>query len=338
MGLAFHKHIHIPILAHSPRLSLYAVSNYDPTHTTTLRNQFARAMAIRFRELRGVIRKAIVDEDCFALQKGSGGFAVQAGMTTPGRLAFDFPRSGDKISAFMSWLRKQENVFLESGGVSGIGRTVIPQLGAGIETAWTDQYIQSAYQKGIVRARQELIGAGYPVPSIEASGGIGAVFNTPMHLNRVGVLYTRTFNDLKGITNAMDMQISRVLAQGMADGKNPVQLARLLTRTISGPVGDLGITDTLGRFIPAERRAKVLARTEIIRAHHSATMQEYKNWEVEEVKVKAEWQTAGDARVCEECSALEGRVYSLEEIGNMIPLHPQCRCVALPVDITGKEE
>ena len=94
----------------------------------------------------------------------------------------------------------------------------------------------------------------------------------------------------------------------------PMVLAKLLTKTISGPVGDLGITDTLGRFIPAERRAKVLARTEIIRAHHSATMQEYKNWEVEGVKVKAEWQTAGDARVCEECGAMEGRVFTLEEM------------------------
>ena len=338
MGLALHKHSHIHIPAHSPRLSLYVVSNYDPTHTTTLRNQFARAMAVRFRELRGVIRKAIVEEDCFALQKGSGGFAVQAGMTTPGRLAFDFPRSGDKLSAFMSWLRKQENVFLESAGASGVQITRVPQLGAGIETAWTDQYIQSAYQKGIVRARQELIGAGYPVPSIEASGGIGAVFNTPMHLNRVGVLYTRTFNDLKGITNAMDMQISRVLAQGIADGKSPMVLAKLLTKTISGPVGDLGITDTLGRFIPAERRAKILARTEIIRAHHSATMQEYKSWEAVGLKVKAEWETAGDARVCEECGALEGRVYSLEEMENMIPYHAQCRCIALPLDITGKGE
>jgi len=150
-------------------------------------------------------------------------------------------------------------------------------------------------------------------------------------------LYSRTFSDLKGITSAMDTQISRVLAQGIADGKHPRDLAKLLTKTISGPMGDLGITDTLGRFIPAERRAKILARTEIIRAHHAATIQEYRNYEVEGVRVKAEWMTAGDGRVCGSCAALEGNVYSLDVIESKIPLHPQCRCIALPVDMTGKE-
>jgi len=136
----------------------------------------------------------------------------------------------------------------------------------------------------------------------------------------------------------MEQQLARVLAQGMADGKGPREIVRLLNKTISGPVGDLGITDTLGRFIPAERRAQILARTEIIRAHHVATINEYRNWEVEGVKVKAEWQTAGDGRVCSICAALDGKTFSLDKIENMIPAHPQCRCVALPVDITEEAE
>jgi SPP1 gp7 family putative phage head morphogenesis protein len=155
----------------------------------------------------------------------------------------------------------------------------------------------------------------------------------PFHADRVGLLYTRTFNGLKGITDAMDNQISQVLAQGLADGDNPRLLAKKLTSTISGPFGDLGITDTLGRFIPAERRAQTLARTEVIRAHHQATIQEYKNWAAERVKVKAEWVTAG-YNVCPECAALEGQVFKLTEIENMIPVHPNCRCVAIPLDVT----
>ena len=180
-----------------------------------------------------------------------------------------------------------------------------------------------------------MVKAGYEVPALEEVGGIEAAFNQPFHLDRVGLLYSRTFNELKGITTAMDQQISRVLSQAMADGKHPREMARLLTRTISGPVGDLGLTDTLGRFIPAERRAKIMARTETIRAHHQATVQEYRNWSVEGVKVKAEWQTAGDNRVCLECLDMEiGGPYTLDQIQNMIPRHPQCRCVALPKDVT----
>ena len=302
-----------------------AVESFDPTKTLTLRNQFARDMAKRFRMLRGVIRKAIVEEDVFGLKNEVNTFAE---MNTPGRLAFDFPRSSDKVTAFMQWLKRQEQA-----GILEV--TEATQLGTAVENAWTNKYIQSSYQRGILRARQELIKAGYSVPGIESvSGGIDFVFNQPFHLDRVGLLYTRTFSDLVGITANMDMQISRVLSQGMADGKGPVEIARLLTRTISGPVGDLGLTDTLGRFIPAERRAKILARTEMIRAHHQATIQEYENFGVVGVKVKAEWTTAGDDRVCIECATLEGHVFELEEIQNMIPLHPMCRCIALPVDIT----
>jgi SPP1 gp7 family putative phage head morphogenesis protein len=74
----------------------------------------------------------------------------------------------------------------------------------------------------------------------------------------------------------------------------------------------------------------MLARTEIIRAHHIATIQEYRNWGVEGITVKGEWKTAGDDRVCSKCEQLEGKIFTLDEIEPMIPLHPLCRCIALP--------
>jgi SPP1 gp7 family putative phage head morphogenesis protein len=293
----------------------------DPTRTLTIRNAFARDMAKRFRELRGAIRRAIVEEDVFGLSSRLTAFQL----STPGRRAFAFSRSSDKVEAFSRWLQRQEN--------TGILQTIGPQLGAAAEQPWTNKYIQTVYQRGILRSRQEMIKTGFDVPAIsEATGGIQVAFNNPFHMDRVGLLFTRTFSDLKGITNAMDTQISRVLSQAMAEGRNPNEIARLLTRTISGPVGDLGLTDTLGRFIPAERRAQLLARTEIIRAHHGAMIQEYRNWEVAGVVVKAEWVTAQDGRVCPICEALEERTFTLDEAEALLPRHPQCRCITIPVE------
>lgn len=327
MGLLALKHEHCTC-NQSHGLSIHqGTQQFDPTRTLSLRNAFAREMTKRFMALRGIIRRAIVQEDVFALMQGSGGFAAQAEMTTPGRHAFDFPRSGDKVAAFMDWLKKQQEA-----GILEI--TQDQQLGTAVENAWTNRYIQSAYQRGVIRARSEMRKAGYRVPSISESGGVDIAMNAPIHADRVGLLFTRTFSDLKGITGAMDSQISRVLAQAMAEGKGPREIARLLTRTISGPVGDLGLTDTLGRFIPAERRAKLLARTEVIRAHSDATLQEYKNWGMQGVIVKAEFVTAGDGRVCIECQALEGQVLTIKEAEGIIPVHPGCRCIFLPVDVT----
>lgn len=313
--------------SHNPGLSVYqGVQQFDPTRTLSLRNAFAREMAKRFAGLRGVIRKAIVTQDVFGLTSGSNIIAF-AEFSVPRKNAFAFPRSADKVQAFMSWLRQQEQA-----GILEVRE--FQQVGAGIERAWTNKFIDSAYRRGAIRARSEMRKAGYKVPSLAETGGIDASMAQLIHADRVGLLFTRTFNDLTGITTAMDGQISRVLAQAMAEGKGPREIARLLTRTISGPVGDLGLTDTLGRFIPAERRAKMLARTEIIRAHADATLQEYKNWEVQGVIVKAEFITAGDDRVCVECQALEGQVFTIKEAEGIIPVHPGCRCVFLPLDVT----
>lgn len=304
----------------------------DPTHTTTLRNAFVREMKWRYLTFARAIKSAIDERDCFGLKATH--ILSMAGITPPGELAFAFPRTSQKMAAFMDWIQTQNKLFLESKGVwtEGIELITAPQLGIGVENVWTNKYIHSAYQKGIFRARQEMKKVGYNVPSIGESGGLGVALNQPMHIDRLGLVYSRAYEELKGINASMSSQISRVLAQGMAEGRNPRELAVLLASTVMGPVGGLGITDTLGRFIPAARRAEIMARTEIIRAHHVATIQEYKNWGLEGVMVQAEWATVGDDRVCDECASLEGKIFTLEEIESMIPRHPQCRCIALPIE------
>lgn len=307
-----------PLTIYQPRLVINE-RQYDPTRTTTLRNRFATEMRKRFRELRGQIREAVVDKDVFGMQSP----VTQA----PGRKAFDFPRSQDKINGFMTWLRNEMD-----RGVLEIRQ--MQQAGEAVEKAWTNTYIKDSYQRGVIRARQEMKNAGFNIPSIEESGGINTAMGTPFHADRLGVLYTRAFRELKGITDAMDQNISRVLTQGMADGDNPRLLARKMNQVIKKTGADLGLTDTLGRYVPAERRAEMMARTEIIRAHHQATIQEYRNWGAEGVKVKAEWRTAGDNRVCERCLTMEmSGPYTLNEIEGQIPLHPQCRCIALPMKV-----
>jgi SPP1 gp7 family putative phage head morphogenesis protein len=280
-------------------------------------------MKRRFQELVKVTRKAVAEEDVFGLEAPK---VFQ--MTTPGQRAFAFERSAKKIESFLDWLQAQIDA-----GILQLG--YLHQIGQGTERAWTNLYILDSYKRGVIRARYELQKAGYDVPSLDSTGGIDASMSSLFHVDRVGLIYTRVFNELKGITADMDKLISRVLAQGLVDGDSPRLLARKLVSVINGSgAGDLSMTDTLGRFIPASRRAMILARTEIIRAHHLATIQEYRNWALEGVYVKAEWMTAGDNRVCDKCASLQGKIYTLDEIESMIPFHPLCRCIALPVLVT----
>jgi SPP1 gp7 family putative phage head morphogenesis protein len=73
------------------------------------------------------------------------------------------------------------------------------------------------------------------------------------------------------------------------------------------------------------------------RASHSAKIKEFRDAEALGIKLLAEWSTAGDDYVCDECAALQGKIFKLDEIEGRIPLHINCRCVALPVDVTDQE-
>jgi SPP1 gp7 family putative phage head morphogenesis protein len=288
---------------------------YDPTQTTTLRNFMVRESNRRFTNASLLIKQSIINEDVFGLTINVN--------NTPGQNAFAYLSDDQKVAAFLRWLEDMLNQQI-------IDAEGIPQ---GVNTRnWLNKYLQDAYQRGVARARQELRKAGYDVPTVLASGGMPTIMQAPIHIDTLAMLYTRTFNDLKGITDAMRQQIARLLTEGFMSGKNPRRIAREMLAAINGTgMGDLGLVDTLGRFIPARRRAEILARTEIIRAHHHANINEYMTWGAYGVSVQAEFKTAGDNRVCPECASLDGQIFTLEEVLPMIPVHPQCRCIALPI-------
>lgn len=262
----------------------------DPTQTTALRQRFEGEAYRRFRRLKGRIREEIISKDGFGL--------------TTNRGRFEFERDEEKVSAFMEWLRQaqRDEILTVSEGAP---------LNQAARQAWTRTYIETAYRRGIAQAARNMRQRGVTVDD----RWIDAAFNRPIHADRVGLAYTRAFQELRGITEAMDQQISRTLAQGIAEGLNPRDIAR----NLNNRVDKVGIT-----------RARVLARTETINAHAEATLNSYEEAGIEGVDVVAEFSTAGDAQVCPECESLEGTVRPIEEARGVIPVHPNCRCAWIP--------
>lgn len=291
--------------------SLNRVVQFDPTRTLTVRSKFVRDMVRRFKKLKQSIRKAIIEDDMLGAKSeiGSVGRVVT-------NAPFEYRKSASKLKAFKKWLEGENQKFILSRGGEGIQVTRVPGSIEGLENQWTDTYIQSAYQKGMVRGRRELIKAGVDLPSLDDElGGIRASFNQPFHAERVGLAYTRTYEVLEGVTKTMSSQMSQVLASGMAEGRSPREIAE----SLNDRVDKIGIT-----------RAKTIARTEVIRAHHDANIAEYERAGISGVTVKAEWVTAG-FNVCPICEANEGSVFTIQEMRGLIPVHPNCRCVAVPI-------
>lgn len=276
-------------------LHTHAALRTDPTRTTTLRKQFEAEFYKRFRRLKGRIRDEIEKDDGFGLKANRG--------------RFDFPRSDQKVAGFMEWLQdaqRQEIIGVSQG---------VP-LERAARQAWTSAYIDTAYQRGIQQAGARMRAEGAQV----APEWIERAFTRPIHADRLGLAYIRAYDELEGITSAMDQQISRVLAQGLAQGDNPAAIAR----AINNRVDKIGIT-----------RARALARTEVISAHAESSIGAYEEAGISGVEVEAEWATAGDDRVCELCADLEGRTFTLKEARGMLPRHVNCRCAWLPKIVNG---
>jgi len=292
----------------------------DPTRTKTLRDKFVREMNRRFKEVRLAVVESVVANDVFGLKDSHLArlAALPAG-------SFAFATDPQKVDGFMEWLQEEMNNDV-------LSVTVGPEQGIVGSARWTDTYIEASYKQGLKRADAELKKAGVETGR-SGSRWIDAAFRAPFHADRVGLLYTRTFEDLKGITQAGANMMRRSLAESIAEGRGPRQIARILLKRLDGIGEDISLTDTLGRHIDALRRARMLARTEVVRAHHAATINSYEEAGVVGVKMKAEWSTAGDDRVCQACADLEGQIFTLDEVRSLIPLHPQCRCVALPAEV-----
>jgi SPP1 gp7 family putative phage head morphogenesis protein len=105
------------------------------------------------------------------------------------------------------------------------------------------------------------------------------------------------------------------LGSGISLGEGPRTVARRVRK-----VAEIG-----------RQRAETIARTEMIRSAREAQRMLYQqNPAVQSYRRVA----TQDARVCLACLALSGTVHTTDEI---MPSHPNCRCVMVPVTLTWAE-
>lgn len=266
----------------------------DPTRTATLRRQYAQKLRGRFSAINTEIRAAVKDRDFFGLSD-----TEQLAPQDPSPLPpYPFDRDDQKIERFEDWLREQ------------LDRGVLETIQRG-----ENEYIRSAYRRGITHADSELNKAGVTVPEadLEAAFAVGVREET---LQR---LYTRNYAALQGIADETAKQISEEITSGFARGIGPREMGDNITNRV----------DAVGKT-----RATTLARTEVINAYAEGSLDRYERLGVEEVTGEVEWLATGDRRTCAVCASLEGSRYSLEDARGRLPQHPNCRCCWLPVVIT----
>jgi len=184
------------------------------------------------------------------------------------------------------------------------------------------EFLRNAYVTGVQTAQGRLMSQGVSLTSATPQ----EILNRPISVRQLQQIYTRTYENLKDITDEMAETISRELTTAIRDGENPRKVADRLTEKIR----------TL-----QNTRATTLARTEIIRSHAQASLTEYEENGAEVVQHTARM-TAKDARVCPFCRALDDIPFTLDEFQSVavrwgsqvmrvgIPSHPNDRCSPVP--------
>lgn len=154
---------------------------------------------------------------------------------------------------------------------------------------------------GDPRRASEVIGtfSALPTDAIEALVGFSSD-GSPL-----AVLFDSIAQDVPG---AMRLTLS----SGIAQGRNPRDVARDLMTLTNLP----------------STRAETIARTEMLRAAREGQRRIYESNPAVQTYRRAATQ---DARVCLACLALSGTVHRTSEI---MPSHPNCRCVMVPVPLS----
>jgi len=262
-----------------------------------IRSQYIAEMWKRFTALKPLINETIIDNDFFVLIPGR-----VVTMATALKAPFEFTDNPAKVKAFMSWLRGVEDEkILEV--TQRVGRGVVAH------TEWQNIYVRRSYEKGIQFAEKKLAEAGITI----AVEDLRAIFNRPIHADAIGMLYTRNFTELEGITEAMDQKMSRALAEGLSQGRNP----RVIARALNKEVDNIVIV-----------RARTLARTEVARAQNEATLNRYTDYGVKEVEGLL-GPGPCPSGICDDIVA--GGPYPLSEAEGLFPAHCNCGCCWAPV-------
>jgi hypothetical protein len=302
------------------------VISVDPTGTGALRTAFNSALAIKWRGLRVLVRRMIVDQDILSL--GAKGLMQIANPAIQG----------------------------------GATRTQMFQR-------WFDYMAGAQVLNGDGSFMRDYIGRGYAAGRTFAQSEVG-LYSTPLAQDREDTIFQLAVVELQGIIEATSQRAVRAVAYGLLHGSRPNTIARAVNAAIDtvGVPRSTALVEllTIKAFSEASldvyasagvRKVGLVPETLLAKATDARkvtpsgrfgtrsmtgeapgerTIQRIKKQEREVetalvgglVRVK----TAGDNKVCKVCRGIAKRgPYRINTARALIPAHPRCRCVFVPV-------
>lgn len=189
------------------------------------------------------------------------------------------------------------------------------QQAHGVVTEYTNR-VDTIVFDGMQDAGQEAARAAEQLASMQLgdqAARAGVAFDTlPQQAveQLIGQMHDGPLNDLlTGLAGDAVDGWKDTMARGLAAGKNPREVARMLTAMADVP----------------RWRALTIARTETLRAYRETTRASLQRNRA--IMQGWRWSAALDSRTCAMCWAMHGRQFPSTET---MATHPQCRCAMTP--------
>jgi len=183
-------------------------------------------------------------------------------------------------------------------------------------------------------------GTDFATSNVQRTSGkkISLAFNLK-HRRALMFVEKMAFADVSNINNDIKNYLRRNLYEAI-DKNEGIQGMTDRIQNMFGKVTEKELdTFQRGLKVNPEYRAKLIARTSVLKAYNEGALEQYRQ---SGIVTKKKWLTGRDERVCPWCGPLNGKAIPLES--NFIsvhngkkltamtpPLHPQCRCVLLAV-------
>ena len=172
---------------------------------------------------------------------------------------------------------------------------------------WFDRFTLDGFKRGVRRAYEQVRGGAEGREAF-----VQGEMQKATTREKVAVLNGVVRDRFDSLATFAVTQTTTALANSLGTGVSPEDLGRLLTDSLQA----------------VAVRAELLTESSTVRAHADGQLVAFSD--LGEVEVGVYLETARDGKVCEQCSVLDGKFFTVADAAGVIPVHVRCRCVFTP--------
>jgi hypothetical protein len=314
-----------------------AVAVIDPTNTSRLRGRFKQDFGLRWNKLRIAVRDILTKLDILSLRAGGLESTASPALAAKGE-AFQrwFDNACDKvlIGGQGAWMRPYLSEAFAEGTAFGTRQVNTDIVNDGSsERSDALQMLARIELQGIAQAVSQQATRAVMNGLLTEERPMNIVRNVWAAIDKIGRLRTDALVELLVVRAHVEATLDVYEANGIAT-------VGLLPEAVAART--LGARD-------AARKSKAKTSKKVARPGSRSrgavpskrTIQRVRALELKIAKQlgeKVNVETAGDENVCPVCEGIsEGGPYTINRARALIPAHPRCRCVFVPVSSADDE-